>query len=90
MAPPSARRPCGSCSRRKSGFVERLTGDARALVRLVARDVAHLYREPFSRTVFDWIQKADGQLDIALQRLILRLNAYNFRTLSEEVLGDIY
>lgn len=59
-------------------------------MRLVARDVAHLYREPFSRTVFDWIQKADGQLDIALQRLILQLNAYNFRTLSEEVLGDIY
>jgi len=73
-----------------AAFVDRLTGDARALVQLVASDVGQLYREPFAPTVFDWIHSADGQLDVVLQRLILRLNAYDFRTLSEEVLGDIY
>jgi hypothetical protein len=73
-----------------AAFVEFLTGDARALVRLVADDMALAYREPLERTVFDWIQYANGALNEALQRLILRLNAYDFAYLSEEILGDIY
>lgn len=71
-------------------FIEFLTGDARALVRIASEDVARLYREPFARSVFDWIQHANGDLDEALQRFILRLNAYDFSGLSEEILGDIY
>lgn len=71
-------------------FIEYLTGDARALVRIASEDVARLYREPFARSVFDWIQHANGDLDEALQRFILRLNAYDFAGLSEEILGDIY
>ena len=71
-------------------FVRNLTGDARALVRLVSEDLARVYREPFAPTVFDWIVYANGELDMALQRLILRLNAYDFTGLSEEILGDIY
>lgn len=71
-------------------FVRNLTGDARALVRLVSEDLARVYREPFAPTVFDWIERANGNLDTSLQRLILRLNAYNFAGLSEEILGDIY
>jgi hypothetical protein len=71
-------------------FVEQLTGDARALVRVASDDVARIYKEPFERTLFDWIQRANGQLDQPLQRLILRLNAYDFADLSEEILGDIY
>ena len=60
------------------------------LVRIAAEDVSRIYREPFARTVFDWINIANGELDASLQRLILRLNAYNFAGLSEEILGDIY
>ena len=71
-------------------FVEQLTGDARALVRLVAENVGRLYQEPFEPTIFDWIYQANGYLDAALQRLILRFNAYDFSGLSEEILGDIY
>ncbi len=71
-------------------FVKNLTGDARSLIRLVSEDLARVYREPFAPTVFDWIERANGDLDTALQRLILRLNAYNFAGLSEEILGDIY
>lgn len=73
-----------------AAFVQNLTGDARALVRLVSEDMERVYREPFAPTVFDWIQRANGDLDFALQRLILRLNAYDFAGLSEELLGDIY
>ena len=71
-------------------FVETLTGDAKALVRVASEDAARLYHEPFEQTVFDWINHANGELDESLQRLILRLNAYNFAGLSEELLGDIY
>ncbi|MGB7444640.1 MAG: N-6 DNA methylase, partial [Coleofasciculaceae cyanobacterium] len=73
-----------------AAFVDQLTGDARALVRLVAEDVGRLYHEPFERNVFDWLYQANGMLDEALQRLILRFNAYDFSDLSEEILGDIY
>jgi hypothetical protein len=73
-----------------AAFVDQLTGDARALVRLVAEDVGRLYQEPFERNVFDWIYQTNGMLDTALQRLILRFNAYDFSGLSEEILGDIY
>lgn len=73
-----------------AAFVDQLTGDARALVRLVAEDVGRLYKEPFERNVFDWLYQANGILDKALQRVILRFNAYDFSGLSEEILGDIY
>lgn len=73
-----------------AAFVDQLTGDAKALVRLVAEDVGRLYHEPFERNLFDWIYETNGALDEALQRLILRFNAYDFSGLSEEILGDIY
>lgn len=73
-----------------AAFVEQLTGDARALVRLVAENAGRLYREPFDQSVFDWLYQANGMLDTSLQRLILRFNAYDFSGLSEEILGDIY
>jgi hypothetical protein len=73
-----------------AAFVEQLTGDARALVRLVAQNAGRLYREPFDNSVFDWLYQANGMLDTSLQRLILRFNAYDFSGLSEEILGDIY
>lgn len=73
-----------------AAFVDQLTGDAKTLVRLVAKDVGQLYHEPFERNLFDWIYETNGALDEALQRLILRFNAYDFSGLSEEILGDIY
>jgi len=73
-----------------AAFVDHLTDDAKALVELVAKDVGRLYHEPFERNLFDWIYETNGALDEALQRLILRFNAYDFAGLSEEILGDIY
>lgn len=71
-------------------FVDHLTGDAKALVELVAKDVGRLYHEPFDQSLFDWVYETNGALDEALQRLIIRFNAYDFSGLSEEILGDIY
>jgi hypothetical protein len=73
-----------------AAFVDHLTGDARALVQLISEDVGRLYQDPFEQNLFDWIYRANGMLDEALQRLILRFNAYDFSGLSEEILGDIY
>lgn len=73
-----------------AAFVDQLTGDAKALVQLVAEDVGRLYHEPFEHNLFDWVYETNGALDEALQRLILRFNAYDFSGLSEEILGDIY
>ncbi len=71
-------------------FVDYLTGDAKALVQLVAEDAGRLYHEPFEKGLFDWIYETNGALDESLQRLIIRFNAYDFAGLSEEILGDIY
>jgi len=73
-----------------SAFVDYLIGDAKALVKLVSEDLGRLYHEPFEQNVFDWIYETNGALNEALQRLILRFNAYDFSGLSEEILGDIY
>ena len=73
-----------------AAFVQDLSGDARSLVRVVSENLARVYREPFGPTVFDWIHRANGELDESLRLLILRLNAYDFSGLSEEILGDIY
>ena len=73
-----------------ANFVDYLTGDAKALVQLVAEDLGRLYHEPFEQGLFDWIYETNGALNESLQRLIIRFNAYDFAGLSEEILGDIY
>jgi hypothetical protein len=71
-------------------FVEFLVDRAIALVKVASMDLAEAYREPFEEETFAWVLETNGEMDEALQRLILRVNAYDFSTLSEEVLGDIY
>ena len=71
-------------------FVEFLTDRATALVKVASMDLAEAYREPFEEEIFAWVLETNGEMDEPLQRLILRVNAYDFSGLSEEVLGDIY
>ncbi|MCX7741452.1 MAG: N-6 DNA methylase [Meiothermus sp.] len=71
-------------------FVEFLVDRATALVQVASMDLAESYREPFEEETFAWVLETNGEMDLSLQRLILRVNAYNFADLSEEVLGDIY
>ncbi|WP_135256330.1 N-6 DNA methylase [Thermus caldilimi] len=71
-------------------FVEFLTDRATALVRVASLDLSEAYREPFEEETFAWVLETNGEMDLALQRLILRVNAYDFSGLSEEILGDIY
>jgi hypothetical protein len=73
-----------------SELMEFLHGNARAMLRMMAMDVAVLFPEPFRSGVLDWLYEANAGTDRALQRLLLRLNAYDLSDLSEEILGDIY
>lgn len=75
---------------RWGAFVEFLTGSATALVKVSSMDLKGAYQEPFEEEMFAWVLEANGLMDQALQRLILRVNAYDFQGLSEEVLGEIY
>ena len=71
-------------------MMEFLRGNARAMVRMMAEDVAAAYPEPFRSGALDWVYEANAGTDRALGRLLLRLNAYDLSDLSEEILGDIY
>lgn len=71
-------------------FVESLHDDAQELVRVASKDVARSFSKPFERTVFDWVSDVNSAVNTALQRLVIRTNAYDFSTLDEEVLGSIY
>ena len=71
-------------------FVEFLVNRATALVKVASMDLAEAYREPFEEETFAWVLETNGEMDEALQRLVLRVNAYDFSGLSEEVLGEIY
>uniref|UniRef100_A0A7V4EGW5 SAM-dependent DNA methyltransferase n=1 Tax=Thermus tengchongensis TaxID=1214928 RepID=A0A7V4EGW5_9DEIN len=71
-------------------FVEFLTDRATTLMQVVSLDLAQKHPEPFAEETFAWILETNGELDQALQRLLLRVNAYDFSGLSEEILGDIY
>jgi hypothetical protein len=71
-------------------FVELLIARPRTLIEEASPDLARAYQEPFEENLFAWLLEAKEEVDEALQRLILRVNAYDFSGLSEEVLGDIY
>lgn len=71
-------------------FMSVLAGNAKALLKVATMDLREAYPEPFAEEAFSWILETNGKLDYALQRLLLRVNAYDFSGLSEDVLGDIY
>ncbi|GEM_PF-678644 len=73
-----------------SELMEFLHGNVRVMLRMIAMDVAVLFPEPFRSGALDWLYEANAGTDRALQRLLLRLNAYDLSELSEEILGDIY
>ena len=80
----------GGESERRREFVELLVRHPKTLIERVLPGLAEAYREPFEEEIFAWVLETNGEMDEALQRLILRVNAYDFSGLSEEVLGDIY
>ncbi|MFN4074002.1 MAG: class I SAM-dependent DNA methyltransferase [Thermus sp.] len=71
-------------------FMKYLAGNAKALLKVTSLDLKEAFPEPFGEETFSWILESNGKMDAALQHLLLRVNAYDFSGLSEEIVGDIY
>jgi hypothetical protein len=71
-------------------FVENIKGHYQDLLDVAFKDVAHVYVSLFEPTVFDWFGKGNTKLHDILERILFRLNAFNFREINRDVLGSIY
>jgi hypothetical protein len=71
-------------------FVENIKGHYQDLLDVAFKDVAHVYVSLFEPTVFDWFGKGNTKLHDILERILFRLNAFNFRDINRDVLGSIY
>lgn len=71
-------------------FVEHIKWRYQDLLEVAFRDVAHVYSQLFEETVFDWYGYGNGQLNDILERILFRLNAFSFKSVSRDVLGNIY
>ncbi|HXJ92508.1 MAG TPA: N-6 DNA methylase [Terriglobia bacterium] len=71
-------------------FVENIKEHYQDLLEVAFKDVRHIYLGLFEPTVFDWFGKSDGKLHDILERILFRLNAFNFREINRDVLGSIY
>lgn len=71
-------------------FVENIKGHYQDLLDVAFKDVAHVYVSLFEPTVFDWFGRGNTKLHDILERILFRLNAFNFRDINRDVLGSIY
>jgi hypothetical protein len=71
-------------------FVEHIKARYQDLVEIAYKDVAHVYSQLFETTVFDWYGHGNGELNDILERIIFRLNAFSFKSVNRDMLGDIY
>lgn len=71
-------------------FVEHIKARYQDLIEIAYKDVAHVYSQLFETTVFDWYGHGNGELNDILERIIFRLNAFSFKSVNRDMLGDIY
>lgn len=82
-----------------NGAVElwrRLSQDPESLipsfVSMAIRDAKSVCRQLFEHRIFDWIQIAEenGELASALAKVLVELNAYDFAAIERDIFGQIY
>lgn len=71
-------------------FVQNIKGNYQDLLDVAFKDVAHVYSSLFESSVFDWFGKGNGSLHDILERILFRLNAFDFHEINRDVLGSIY
>src|SRR5205807_4572443 len=71
-------------------FVQNIKGNYQDLLDVAFKDVAHVYSSLFASSVFDWFGKGNGALHDILERILFRLNAFDFREINQDLLGSIY
>ena len=76
-------------------FVANIKERYQDLLEVAFKDVAHVYSSLFESSVFDWFGKqnsgsANGELHAILERILFRLNSFDFRQIDRDLLGSIY
>ncbi|MDQ2786183.1 MAG: N-6 DNA methylase [Chloroflexota bacterium] len=71
-------------------FTTYLQDSYRDLIALAFSDAVHLYRHLFTEGVFDWYLAGDGDLNATLNRVLWRLNLYDFSGVDRDILGKLY
>jgi hypothetical protein len=71
-------------------FVQNIKGNYQDLLDVAFKDVSHVYSSLFEESVFDWFGKGNGLLHDILERILFRLNAFDFRVINRDLLGSIY
>lgn len=71
-------------------FTTYLRDSYRDLVALAFSDATHLYSHLFTEGVFDWYLAGDGDLNATLNRVLWRLNLYDFSGVDRDILGKLY
>lgn len=71
-------------------FVQNIKGQYQDLLDVAYKDVAHVYSSLFESSVFDWFGQVNGVLHAILERILFRLNAFNFKEMNRDVLGSMY
>jgi type I restriction-modification system DNA methylase subunit len=71
-------------------FTRYLKDSYRDLILLAFSDATHLYSHLFAEGVFDWYLAGDGDLNTTLNRVLWRLNLYNFTGVDRDILGKLY
>jgi hypothetical protein len=71
-------------------FVEHIKKRYQDLIDVAFKDVAHIYSQLFETTVFDWYGAGNGVLHDILERILFRLNAFSFKDVNRDLLGNIY
>jgi type I restriction-modification system DNA methylase subunit len=71
-------------------FLSYIKDDYRKLLELAYQDASHIYSGLFEESVFDWGHKGDGKLSKILLRIFYRLNAFDFRHITGDILGNLY
>lgn len=71
-------------------FYTYLKDDYRWLLKSAYEDVSQVYARLFEESIFDWAQEGNSELAKTLERIFYRLNAFNFKEISGDILGNLY
>ena len=69
-------------------FVQNIKGNYQDLLDVAFKDVSHVYAQLFEEPIFDWLGRGNGELQDILERILLRLNAFDFRNVTRDWLDS--
>src|SRR5437773_3475748 len=71
-------------------FYQYVQDDYQYLLKSAFQDTKALYSRLFEESVFDWAHEGDGELSRILLRTFYRLNAFDFRKITGDIMGNLY